>query len=277
MVDRKPNFNPLTGALDDSGNYMQMFTSYSGADIRAVLGGVEIGEIQQISVSVSREKGGNFVLGDENARSFSRGRRFIGGSLMFGFFSKEALLEGMRNAQACAPGIWAGEFYQWSDGGPNMTSRGGESVSLNPDGLVTMDPRRQDTAGAASDLLLRAAKYGPRKLQDIRYADQILPFNITITAANEYGQHCRMALLGVEIMNAETGFAVETMQADHRYTFMAREVAPWVKGISTNGGSARNGQSILDRVAGNAVAAASQTSQDILGNSVSRTMNDLFG
>jgi hypothetical protein len=138
----------LTGALDDSKNYIESFSSYSGADIRAVLGGVEIGEIQPLSWSVMREKGGNFVLGDENARSFSRGRRYIAGSFMFGFFSKEALLEGMRVAMAAAPDVRAGQYHEWKDAGPNITSAGGMSVDLNPPGMVALDPRLQDAQRA---------------------------------------------------------------------------------------------------------------------------------
>lgn len=54
--------------------YRKTFTSFSGADIVATFGGKVIGELQQISYSVSREKAPVYTLGSSNPRSFSRGR-----------------------------------------------------------------------------------------------------------------------------------------------------------------------------------------------------------
>jgi len=226
-----------------AGGYLESMTSFSGADIRAVLGGVEIGEIQQVSWSVVREKGGNFVLGDENARSFSRGRRFIAGAMMFGFFSREALMEGMKGAMAAGHAmISAYQYFEWRDKGPNLAANlsgagtAGELLQAGVPNVQYLDPRApdlsSDSTAVADQIRVSQEKNLPRGLATVRYADQILPFNITIVAANEYGVSARMAILGVEIVNSESGVAIETMQMDHRYTFLAREVIPWQKSVT---------------------------------------------
>lgn len=222
-------FHGDPSGINAPSNYLDSMSSFSGADIRVVIAGVTIGEVQMVSWSVAREKGGNFVLGDENARSFSRGRRFIGGSLMFGFFSREALIDGMKSAWGVG-GQDLSRYFEWKDSGSNLAVGGADSGIR--DDLVTMDPRNVEFF---TDDAIRTAFGGqstPRELFPVRYADQILPFNITLVAANEYGVSARMAILGVEIVNCESGVAIETMQMDHRYTFFAREVVPWTRGTS---------------------------------------------
>jgi len=38
------------------------------------------------------------------------------------------------------------------------------------------------------------------------YSDQILPFDVTITGANEYGAMCAAKIFGIEILNEGWGF-----------------------------------------------------------------------
>lgn len=46
-------------------------------------------------------------------------------------------------------------------------------------------------------------------LQPPLYADQVLPFDITITFANEYGQMAVQRIYGVEILNSGAGLSVD--------------------------------------------------------------------
>ena len=48
-------------------------TSFSGADLVATFGNKVIGELQQISWAVQRDKAPVFTCGSADARSFSRG------------------------------------------------------------------------------------------------------------------------------------------------------------------------------------------------------------
>ncbi len=58
------------------------------------------------------------------------------------------------------------------------------------------------------------------------YSDQILPFDITVAAANEYGAAASCKLFGVEILNEGFGSSVDDSVLEMQATFVARSVAP---------------------------------------------------
>lgn len=58
------------------------------------------------------------------------------------------------------------------------------------------------------------------------YADQCLPFDITIAAANEYGAAASARLFGVEILNEGFGTSVDDSVLEQQGTFIARSVLP---------------------------------------------------
>ena len=41
------------------------------------------------------------------------------------------------------------------------------------------------------------------------YSDQVLPFNVTLSGANEYGALCAAKILGVEILNEGSGVSID--------------------------------------------------------------------
>lgn len=73
-------------------DYVKTLTSFSGSDLIVNFGPKTIGELQQISWGVKREKAPVFTLGSPDARSFSRGKRGIGGSLVMAQFNRDALM-----------------------------------------------------------------------------------------------------------------------------------------------------------------------------------------
>ncbi len=73
-------------------DYVKTLTSFSGSDLIVNFGPKAIGELQQISWGVKREKAPVFTLGSPDARSFSRGKRGIGGSLVMAQFNRDALM-----------------------------------------------------------------------------------------------------------------------------------------------------------------------------------------
>lgn len=58
------------------------------------------------------------------------------------------------------------------------------------------------------------------------YEDQVLPFDITIAAANEYGAAASSKLYGVEILNSGFGTSVDDSVLEQQATFVARSVLP---------------------------------------------------
>lgn len=56
------------------------------------------------------------------------------------------------------------------------------------------------------------------------YADEILPFDITITFANEYGQRAVQVIYGVELLNEGSGYSIDSVTTEKAYTFVARKI-----------------------------------------------------
>ena len=71
-------------------------TSFSGADLVATFANKAIGELQQISWAVQRDKAPVFTCGSADARSFSRGKRGIAGSMVFAVFDHDSLVEALQ-------------------------------------------------------------------------------------------------------------------------------------------------------------------------------------
>jgi hypothetical protein len=59
------------------------------------------------------------------------------------------------------------------------------------------------------------------------YVDQILPFDITILAVNEYGQSAQMRLYGCEILNEGSGFSIDDIVIENQMTYVCRTILPW--------------------------------------------------
>jgi hypothetical protein len=181
--------------------YGNTYTSFSGADIVATMGGVTVGALSAITWSVTREKAPIFTLGSPNPRSFSRGKRGIAGSMMFTTFDRPALYN------VIAKNVSNDNFRIWTRNWnllPNMNS---------------------NVAANISDV--SATDYGVSSALPY-YADQIPPFDITITFANEYGQAAVRAIYGVELINEGSGVSMDDITIEESMTYVAREVGPMI-------------------------------------------------
>ena len=58
------------------------------------------------------------------------------------------------------------------------------------------------------------------------YSDQVLPFDITLAAANEYGAAASCKIFGVEILNEGFGSSIDDSVLEQQATFVARSIAP---------------------------------------------------
>ena len=56
------------------------------------------------------------------------------------------------------------------------------------------------------------------------YSDQILPFDVTIAGANEYGGMCAAKIFGVEILNEGWGSSIDDAVSEQQAAFVARAV-----------------------------------------------------
>lgn len=181
--------------------YARTYTSFAGADIMATFNGKIIGELQAISYSVTREKAPIYTMGSANPRAYSRGKRGIAGSLVFSVFDSDALTGLKKESEK----IWTAAANRFTNNNPpNMTEWNADQQRLRGG----YDPD-SDTDFARVTAV---------------YADEIPPFDITITMKNEYGQAAKMAIYGVEIINEGMGVSVDDITTEKACTFVARAI-----------------------------------------------------
>ncbi len=213
-----------------SEQYRRVYNSFSGVDMTVLAENHLIAEIQGLSYTVTREKAPLYTMGSADPRSFSRGKRGIAGSMIFLVFDRSALLDSLKeNARYMA------NTYELT------REQRANSAALDTRTVFDADSVSTSTLGTVvSDLPDPLITLG-KSIANVRYHDQIPPFNVVLTAGNEYGAVARMVVQGVEIMNSGSGLSIDDITTDETCTFVATGLIPWHRQKAFN---LRTGQEI---------------------------------
>ena len=152
-----------------------------------------------------------YTLGSAEPRSFSRGKRGIAGNLVFIVFNRDALLSSLEDRKITK--------YKAND----VVTMLNEYDTR----FLSMDKWDDYMTNAALDEVGKPDEYTNALVNDQAqpvYADELLPFDITISCANEYGQRAVTVIYGVEILNEGMGFSIDSPTSERAYTFVARAV-----------------------------------------------------
>lgn len=231
------------------------YTSYSGVDIRVIINGKQAGSMQALSYAIQREKAPIYVMGSVDPISYSRGKRGIAGTMISLMLDTHILM---------SP-VFTGEYYlgdkdevfaQVSNSTGSAIQRAENTnglINANnetnvPVALTTVGGQRfgssltpftgaEGTPGANASgpysRNIRETQYDVGNLTSnysvapVFYVDQILPFDITIVAVNEYGQSAQMRLYGCEILNEGSGFSIDDIVIENQMTYVCRTILPW--------------------------------------------------
>jgi hypothetical protein len=197
----------------DSTELSRHFTSYSGVDIRAVINGEPVGQLQALSYAVQREKAPIYVMGRVDPLSFSRGKRGIAGTMISLLLDQHLIMD-----TAFA-----------------STNFVADNDEIYPDPPVLSDATPISPGGTSvGDLTgVNTAMFNPGDLGDNFtvhapwYVDQVPPFDIVVIAANEYGKAATMRIYGVEILNEGSGFSIDDIVIENQMTYVCRTILPW--------------------------------------------------
>lgn len=205
---------PPSGAQRSVDAITQSFNSFSGVDMVCTFGGKLIGEVEGISYTIQREKAPIYTMGSANARTYSRGKRGIAGSLVFTVFDRSALLEVMRDRPYIA------NKYD--------IPSGFEVADINDADIFDVVPGISSPIVGTSSITTSKIAID-KVLARPNYLDQVLPFDIVITATNEAGHYAQMKIHGVEILNSGSSMSVDDMQINEACTFVATAITPFSK------------------------------------------------
>ena len=158
-------------------------------------------------------------MGSADPRAYSRNQRGIAGSLIWINFDRNALLHLFHQAR----GYFVADTdeirpqYQTQDA-PDANALFTSSIVRDTGLSVGASIDQLDTT--VTDL------YGLNERAIPWYSDQVLPFNVTLSGANEYGAMCAAKILGVEILNEGSGVSIDDAVTESQATFVARAIEP---------------------------------------------------
>jgi hypothetical protein len=238
-------------------------TSFSGADLVVTFANQAMGELQQITYAIQREKAPVFTLGSADARSFSRGKRGIAGSLVFGGFDHDCLVSALQRvwdqiapkAMFTAAGnaavakseafLDALDMLKWDmktgQAGANTKGygfSGTTAIGANKEPGSNGAPSQFESDNgyyvekfADADNVYVPAGFSPIRGDNVLYADMLPPFDVTLTFANEYGQTAFQKIYDVDILNDSSGVSVDTVVTERQLTYIARRISPLIRGV----------------------------------------------
>lgn len=232
-----------TGAINVGGNSLESeiarsYNSFSGSDIRAVIGNIPFAEIQAISYSVTREKAPIYTMGTPDPRAFSRNKRGVAGSLVWINFDRHALLNIIYEGNGLFVANVDDVRPQYNPASEQVISQ----TAIFTSSLVRAVPIPLSTTVDSQDVPINTVS-GWKQEAAPWYSDQILPFDITLAATNEIGAASTMKIFGVEILNEGSGVSIDDAVTEMQATWVARLVEPWIAvqtafpNLSGSGGS----------------------------------------
>ena len=152
-------------------------------------------------------------MGSPDPRAYSRNKRGIAGSLIWINFDRHALLNLFYQAR--------GKFVADVD---EIRPQYQNPDTINSVAIFSSSIVRE--AGPAISATIDqfdnssiASVGGWTDLATPWFSDQILPFDVTIAAANEYGALAGAKILGVEILNEGTGVSIDDTVTETQATY----------------------------------------------------------
>ena len=143
-------------------------------------------------------------------------KRGIAGTLVFTVFDRDALIEGLKDH------VNDNTHFQRVGNENNMKAMTISEWDKNLNQMVNGSGTSSPASKRASTVTQNIADHSK---SFIYYADEIPPFDVTISFANEYGQKAALVIYGVELLNEGTGFSVDSVSSEKACTFVARKVA----------------------------------------------------
>jgi len=190
--------------------HTRTYNSVTGVDCEVTMAGRQIGNLQGISYTVTREKGPNYAMGSANPRTFSRGKRGIAGSMIMLMMDRSNLLESLDERAK----FWSSALDY---------SRMSSARSAD-----TPDPFRNKAELDMAGAVVPSREFqGRLTLAYAWYHDQIPPFDVVLTALTEMGLAARMAVTGVDILNSGSGVSIDDITTDENFTYVATGLTPW--------------------------------------------------
>ena len=167
-------------------------------------------------------------MGSPDPRAYSRNKRGIAGSLVWINFDRHALLDLFYKAR----GLFVADQDEIRPQFQNPATQ--DSTALFNSSVVRDAGPYIGATIDQLDEMYTPSVGGWTELATPWYSDQILPFDITLAAANEYGAMAGAKIFGVEILNEGTCISIDDLVTETQVTFMAQIVGPFIPSVPSS-------------------------------------------
>jgi len=205
--------------------------AFSGADMTAYINHKQVGTLQALTISITREALPIYTMGNPDMRAVVRGKRGIAGTLVFTNFDRHALL---RDTFADNSGtLLYGKSF--GDLGPIERLFSEDSQYAGPNAIHDTNNKFSTTTIAPdipAGLIDRHLTEEIRQVYDmvrdriLKYSDEIPEFDVSLTMVNESGDAAWATINGITLLNEGYGFTMDDLTSEVAYTFIARAVTP---------------------------------------------------
>lgn len=243
----------MANANEEMWNYgvTRHFSAFTGADITMHFGPYVAGSIESLTYSITRETAPRYVMGKTDPVTFVRGKRAIAGSLVFSQFDRHAVLHEIFGS-LFSKGLTVGEAL-WDINFTGADPKSG--LSVDGQGRSTTSPgfsavmtggKKFDIYRAVTDVDVANAldqyikeMYFFAAKKRFQYADQLPPFDVTVTMVNEQGDSATMTVWGVQLVNEGGGYSMDDISSNVAYSFVALGLTPLAPVYSRSSGTSR--------------------------------------
>lgn len=171
--------------------FTKAYSSNSGCDMIMRFDNWQVNTVIGLTISITREKVPVYTMGNKNPRSISRGKRSLAGSIQMQVFDREPMYELMNDPEH--------QFYAHGD-------------DINWLKEFKNNPFK---AAVETDEPVKVVK------TPARYLDEMLPVDVTIVMANEYGNIGWGAIVGIEFLNEATSYSMDDASTQTSSTYIA--------------------------------------------------------
>lgn len=206
-------------------SYLQMtqdvFQSYTGADIQASItmrgkdGNMQhkvFASLASITISTVREVNPLWAMGSADYRSVSKGKRSNSGTLVFTVFDRDPLVRDL---------VEPSDIDQLKSQWEGLTA---SALPYSNVGITRSIGRMREAVTAAIDATKALSNLVGQ--QPVRYADQLAPFDITISLVNDQGSASVASVRQITIVSQGIGWSMHELESDMVYQYICRYYEP---------------------------------------------------
>lgn len=213
-------------------DYQGTYSVSTGTDIYAVFNNIIMSTAQGVSYSVTRQKAPVYTLGSSDPRAIARSKRGIAGSMIMTTFDRHCLADFIIASDES-------KFYGKNDELANSAANPWRNQSVVPTSLPNVTGISLATPNPQADLGFEsrtpAAGQNLATRVEAMYADQLLPFDLTLASMNEYGKGQAMRIYAVEFLNEGSGVSIDDTSNEVQLTYIARMMSGWIPQTAING------------------------------------------